>query len=254
MANDLTTLPPLLPTCFRVSRLGVEVSGTPTIEEYTVAMRNLRYVGSCIHWWIGDLLNAAEVHYGEGYSQVMDATGYDYDTVRDAKWVSAAVGLSVRTDNLSFYHHRLVAKLDDRLAQKRWLSLAVENDWSVAKLREAMKGPKPAEEPDEDEEGGDAPEEIAEATTGIKDLRRQLLKTKKTVTKLSGEPGGERLHVQSLHHDIDNVRRGLIHYAGPCPYCLATGVYRGDQCTACKGTKWVDKATLKQAPKYLETK
>ncbi len=61
----------------------------------------------------------AERSYGEMYAQAVDATGYENGTLRTAKWVAGAYELSLRKDNLSFKHHRIVAALPTRTARQR---------------------------------------------------------------------------------------------------------------------------------------
>ncbi len=68
----------------------------------------------------GKTVNGA---YGETYSQVLDATDYDYETLRDAAWVSRKVGLPCRKDSLSFSHHKEVATLEPA-DQDEWLAIA----------------------------------------------------------------------------------------------------------------------------------
>lgn len=63
--------------------------------------------------------------------------GYERGTLRDYAWVARKS--SIRIDDLSFAHHRLVAPLppDD---QREWLTLALQNEWTVAELRRELKG------------------------------------------------------------------------------------------------------------------
>lgn len=67
--------------------------------------------GAAVQWWIGDWLNYGERRYGEVYAQALDATGLDYQTLRDVKWVCSTYPVSRRHDNLSFKHHREAAAL-----------------------------------------------------------------------------------------------------------------------------------------------
>src|SRR5262249_28451991 len=60
-------------------------------------------------------------------------------TLRQAKYVAKAVQLCVRTHNLSFTHHVLVAPLPPR-DQQRWLAKAERDGMAVAELRRAIRG------------------------------------------------------------------------------------------------------------------
>ncbi len=52
------------------------------------------------------------------YVQTVGAIGYENGMLRTAKWVAGAYELSLRSDNLSFGHHQIVAALpvDERTA------------------------------------------------------------------------------------------------------------------------------------------
>lgn len=88
-------------------------------------------------WWIGAWINHGEAAYGEKYAQALDATGLDYGRLRNIAHVEGRVALPRRRDNLSFYHHELVAKLPPR-EQTRWLDKAEKAEWSGRELRDAL--------------------------------------------------------------------------------------------------------------------
>ena len=67
-------------------------------------------------WWLGDWLNFGESRYGETYSQALDATGYEYATLRQAKWAASRYEMSMRIDNLSWTHHVIAAGADEPLS------------------------------------------------------------------------------------------------------------------------------------------
>jgi len=120
--------------------------GTP-FEEWESIGGKLRQVAGAVQWWIGDWLNFGEKHYGEKYAQALDATDYDYGTLRNKAWVSSRFELSRRHDNLSFSHHQEVASLDPDEADKLLAQAEVEN-WTSGDLREKVH-PKQLEAPKE---------------------------------------------------------------------------------------------------------
>lgn len=66
-------------------------------------------------WWIGDWLRFGERKYGEMYAQALEATGLDYQTLADAKWVAEQYPeFSLRNENLSWSHHRFAASLPQK--------------------------------------------------------------------------------------------------------------------------------------------
>ena len=80
------------------------------------------------------------------YAQAMDAIGLDYGTLRNFKYVSSRVELSLRNDNLTWNHHVAIAPLEST-EQQNWLDKASELGWKVKDLRRAIKESKPSEYP-----------------------------------------------------------------------------------------------------------
>ncbi len=96
-------------TSFAFHRCGITPIGNPTFEEWLSAGTFINNADKSIHFWIGDWLNYGEAKWGEMYEQAIEATGFDYQTLRDDKYVASRVELSRRRDKLSFGHHREVA-------------------------------------------------------------------------------------------------------------------------------------------------
>ena len=109
--------------------------GYETVEGMLGALKGLH---DCVKWWIGDLLEYAERSYGEKYSQLLDATEFEYKTLRNIRWTEGRVGVRVRRKELTFWHHAEVAGLVE-VEQERYLGEAVGKGWSVRQLREAVK-------------------------------------------------------------------------------------------------------------------
>ncbi len=94
-----------------------------SFDEWQVAGERIGRIVSGVQWWYGDYLAYGEIKYGETYAQAADITGYDPETLREMKWVSERVQSVVRTTDLSWTHHRVVAPLDEEL-QGYWLERA----------------------------------------------------------------------------------------------------------------------------------
>lgn len=123
---------------FRFVPTGLVVIGEPDFETWEQVGQQLSYIEGAVHWWIGDWLNYGEDRWGEMYSQALKATEFEYQTLRDDKWVAAQVELSLRKDNLSFSHHKEVAHLPPD-AQERWLNKAEQEGLSVRELRRGVR-------------------------------------------------------------------------------------------------------------------
>lgn len=74
-------------------------------------------------FWIGDWINYGEARWGEKYADAMDLTGFEKQTLEDFAYVARQVQISVRTEKLTFYHHRKVAPLKQE-DQVYWLKIA----------------------------------------------------------------------------------------------------------------------------------
>lgn len=99
----------------------------------------LRQIESGVLWWIGDWLRFGERKYGERYSQALETTEYEYQTLRNTKWVAERFSeLSRRRDNLSFSHHAEVADLKPK-EQDRFLGKAESEGWTRNQLRQELK-------------------------------------------------------------------------------------------------------------------
>lgn len=98
-----------------------------------------------VQWAIGDLIAYAEMKYGQTYSQLAEVTGYNVQTLQTYAYVAKRVKILTRVKDLSFSHHRLVAKFvdeddnPDSEKQAYWLGLAQENGWKRAEFEAAIK-------------------------------------------------------------------------------------------------------------------
>lgn len=105
----------------------------------------LRNCQGATQWWIGDWLNYGERAYGENYSQALEETDYEKGSLRNLKYVSGKVEMSLRSDILTWNHHALVAPFEPD-EQHNWLNRAVEGRdgkaWSVSTLRAEIKKAK----------------------------------------------------------------------------------------------------------------
>lgn len=102
-----------------------------------------------IQWLIGDWLTYGEANKWGETEKIAQQMGYEVKTLYDYKYVAQNVNFSVRTENLSFGHHKLVANLEPE-EQQYWLQKAEFGDldeatqtsksWSISRLRDEMKG------------------------------------------------------------------------------------------------------------------
>lgn len=133
-----------------VTTTGLQLDRGLSFHEWEAVGRKLGNVGRAVMWWIGDWINYGEDVYGEKYSQALEVTGYDYETLRAAGWVAGKVETVRRRTVLSWSHHKEVAALPPA-EQDAWLDKAGPKKdgeppaLSVHDLRQAIKREKAAE-------------------------------------------------------------------------------------------------------------
>jgi N6-adenosine-specific RNA methylase IME4 len=133
-------------TPVRLLPTGLEIRREIGLEEWESVLRTLCRLDGAVQWAIGDCLAyGAKRPWGERYEAAMAATGYEYATLREYRYVSSRFDLLVRTNKLSFFHYRLVAPLREEAAW--WLARAEEGEvdadgvrrrWSVKQLLAAL--------------------------------------------------------------------------------------------------------------------
>lgn len=124
-------------------QLGLTIEDDLTLDEYQEAAVALGSLGHSLHWWIGDLLNAAQAAHGDLSAQIEDELGFAHETLMNWKSVAGKVPGDVRRPlPITWTHHRLVAPFDP-LEQEDWLDMAVEKGWDSQQLREAIDAKYP---------------------------------------------------------------------------------------------------------------
>lgn len=124
---------------FAFQGYGVVPIGEPTFEEWLAFGENIKSAEKGVHFWIGDWLNYGEAKWGEVYKQAIKSMRFEYQTLRNDKWVSSRIELSRRRDNLSFKHHAEVAACTPE-EQDLLLDHAEAQGWSAKKLSREKKG------------------------------------------------------------------------------------------------------------------
>ncbi|KKK58089.1 hypothetical protein LCGC14_3047940, partial [marine sediment metagenome] len=81
-------------------------------ERWTEIGGWLRRMTDSVGWWWGDWVNFGERVYGEKYSQAIEDSGLDGQTLRIMAYTSNEFEVLRRRNNLSWSHHREVAGLE----------------------------------------------------------------------------------------------------------------------------------------------
>lgn len=134
---------------FEFTPRGLVVHGNPPIEEWLRRFADLRNAHDAVLWCLGDMLNYGEAAYGEKYAQAIELTGYDPDYLRNVAYVARQVDLSLRSDDLRWSHHRvLAAKWIERQDKARIIEQAAKSGMTVQEVRQQVQAlpyapPKP---------------------------------------------------------------------------------------------------------------
>ncbi|RMG87923.1 MAG: hypothetical protein D6712_04705 [Chloroflexi bacterium] len=129
---------------FVLSQNGVvSISEGVTEDELIAMFVHIEQMNRAMQWVIADLAVYAADVWGRKYDHLSDWTGYSVSTLKDMAYVARQVNLSVRTDKLSFNHHKLVAPYDEE-TQKQLLNSAVRlNLTTVQKFQFYIQNGKP---------------------------------------------------------------------------------------------------------------
>lgn len=151
-----------------------------------------------LQWLIGDwLVYGVDLHYGD-IAQIAAALGRDSATLHNYASVSRNVEFSLRSENLSYNHHVLIAPLPSP-RQLEALIYATEHHLSVAAFRQWLKGESPKLPA-----GGMAPD-IVSISREIKHLMGQDLSHFKPQNKAA-----LLAHLTQLRRLIDTIESKVI--------------------------------------------
>lgn len=108
-----------------------------SVKSYVKVVEAIDGVREGSRWWFGDALVYAE-NKSETYSQVLDASKYDYATLKNFRMVAKRYPPDTRTFDRSWshYHACIGLPLDEAL---KVLAVAERDDWSVAQVRLHVK-------------------------------------------------------------------------------------------------------------------
>lgn len=129
---------PRLPVVVKKTRVSIEIPEGTSFEDWSAIGDALKSVEGSIMWWVGDWACFGQ-RYGEKYSEVIAATGYDYSTIAHAKSVADRIKFCRRRQNLAWAHHQEIAGLPEEEGDELL-------DWCEEPLRRGEKKPRPVRE------------------------------------------------------------------------------------------------------------
>ncbi len=109
------------------------IDGLPPLEDWAGPMQFALWCQRASPWWIGDLLNLGDAHFGEAFSQVCEGT-VSGDQLQRYESVARRVPPRNRCPDLSWSAHATVARLSDE-DQREMLRRASNQGWTSEQLR-----------------------------------------------------------------------------------------------------------------------
>ena len=112
-----------------------------TQDGFADLLRTLGSMRGAIHWWVGDALVFGNAKFGELAAQFEELLNLTYQQLADYKWVASRVPPEHRfpPDQVSWSHHRDLAKIDDPKKRSEWLQKVKDEGWSRAELRQKLR-------------------------------------------------------------------------------------------------------------------
>jgi hypothetical protein len=136
-----------------VSRTGLQISGRLSVEEWQELANGIGEAARSIAFIVGDWLVYGQNLFGTdgdpdrrvdhpSYQLALHATGLDLSTLQSYAYVSRKVPYSLRSERLSWEHHRLLAKLPEG-DQRDWIDACVAEEdagrrMSTRRLRKSL--------------------------------------------------------------------------------------------------------------------
>ena len=84
---------------FQFTSVGVQISGRPQLDQWKGPLQFALWCQRAGPWWIGDLLNHGEDHFGESFSQMCEGV---VSTEQLSRYASVARRVPMETDLLRF--------------------------------------------------------------------------------------------------------------------------------------------------------
>lgn len=161
--NQLLTIPTKK---ISISPLGLETTAKLTLNEWKAIAPALATSARSLAFIIGDWFNYSDCFIGGDSGQdpldiAVTATGLDVSTLNDYAIVARRVPIGVRSDRLSWEHHKILARLPER-DQEDWIRTCLAEEdagrhMTLRRLRKSINLGRVATiadlEPDESDQG-----------------------------------------------------------------------------------------------------
>ncbi|HEX9991614.1 MAG TPA: hypothetical protein VGB14_01670 [Acidimicrobiales bacterium] len=138
-----------------------------SFDEWEAVGRPLRLMATAAMWWVGDWCLYGKQRWPDRYHQAAEVTGLAVDTCRVAEWVAEKYDPVMRITDLSFYHHQVVASVDDPATRSWWLERARAENLSGHALRQQRKEHERGETPGDGHSAAPRPDVVPRAKVWV---------------------------------------------------------------------------------------
>lgn len=143
----------LIPANFpvRLNDLGLSFEADLSFEQWSEIGSKVGQVARTSLFWVGDWINYGQDRWNGGnrfesmpeeqrakYEAAMKLTGLEMDTLQIAAHVARRIPLADRKQELSFSHHRLIARVKDDDKRREWLQKTQRSHLSTRRLRASL--------------------------------------------------------------------------------------------------------------------
>jgi hypothetical protein len=135
----------------QLTDLGLTFSEDLSFEQWADVGRKIGQVARTSLFWVGDWLNYGQDRWNGGnrfekmpddqrqrYEDAMKMTGLELATLQKASYVARQIPLSDRCADLTFSHHRLIARVKDDSKRREWLKKTEDAQLSTRRLRASL--------------------------------------------------------------------------------------------------------------------
>lgn len=154
------------------TQLGLRFEPGIEFDEWASFGTTLAQTHKTLPWALGDWVFYGW-QFGARYKDALDATGLDYQTLRNYQYVASRFEMYRRRYKLTFSHHEAVASFPSDEEQDEWLDRAEESGWTVKQLRVVIRESRAAAilPPTEDEDEEPEPDPNAGLLSALETLR-----------------------------------------------------------------------------------
>jgi len=138
-----------LPKCkLTENGMGLIVDQNITKDDLVDIGKTLKVIEGANQFWIGDWINANWGEYERGKYEEAEKLGYESTTTRKYSEIADNIKSGTRVPLLTWTHHREIAYGFKPEVQQEWLQKAVDNNWTVRELKNAIREASKPKTPD----------------------------------------------------------------------------------------------------------